>query len=164
MLQLIREKFLLRIVAAICLLVALHVYNDRITTNYRHSDDVQMRMAVLKTLGGPAIPIIAQCCTSRNLSEGIYSRRSDIPGGFCFHSDCDVVAVPKSVCEKNYTIKEIKKKCNWFKGSRVHGSKVCGPTMNPAGSGKSNNLSKCIGADWTDSCFCPSVNRTSFIQ
>ena len=109
MLQLLRETFLLRIVAAICILVALYVYNDCITTNYRHSDDTQMRMAVLKTLGGPAIPIIAQCCTSRNLYEGIYSRRSDIPGGFCFHSDCDVVAVPGSVCEKNYTVAVIKK-------------------------------------------------------
>jgi len=110
MLKLIKEKFLLRIVAAICLLVALYVYNDCITTNYRYSDDTQMRMAVLRTLGGPAIPIIAQCCTSRNLYEGIYSRRSDIPGGSCFHSDCDVVAVPSSICEKDYRIKVIKKR------------------------------------------------------
>ncbi len=110
MLLLIKEKYLVRIFILIVFFTGLYLYNDRFTTNYQHSRATQMRMAVVGTLGGPAIPIIAQCCTSRNLSEGIYSRRSDIPGGFCFHSDCDVVAVPKSVCEKKYRIKVIKKK------------------------------------------------------
>ena len=91
-------------------LIGLYLYNDRITTNYEYSKDTQMRMAVVKTLGGPAIPIIAQCCTSRNLAEGIYARRSDIPGGFCFHSDCDVVVTPGVISEKVYRITVIKKK------------------------------------------------------
>ncbi|MDY6855511.1 MAG: hypothetical protein SWO11_12525 [Thermodesulfobacteriota bacterium] len=106
--QLIKEKLVLRILFTIIVLLALYFYNDRITTEYRYSRDTQMRIAVVKTLGGPAIPIIAQCCTSRNLAEGIYSRRSDMPGGFCFHSDCDVVATPGLLSEKVYSIKVIK--------------------------------------------------------
>ena len=106
----VREYFLLRIVAGVGFFAALYVYNNVVTTGYQYSHDTQMRMSVIRTLGGPAIPIIAQCCTSRNLSEGIYARRSDIPGGFCFHSDCDVFAVPRSICEKSYTIKVIKGK------------------------------------------------------
>lgn len=108
--QLIKEKIVLRILFAMIVLLALYFYNDCITTEYRYSRDTQMRMAVVNTLGGPAIPIIAQCCTSRNLAEGIYARRSDMPGGFCFHSDCDVVATPGVVSEKVYRLKVIKKK------------------------------------------------------
>ncbi|MDY6932688.1 MAG: hypothetical protein SVZ03_00525 [Spirochaetota bacterium] len=68
-----------------------------------------MRMALVWTLGVPAIPIIAQCCTSRNLTDGIYARRSELPGGFCFHSDCDVIATIGVISEKVYTIKVVKK-------------------------------------------------------
>ena len=110
MLQLIKEKYLSRTLFTIIVLVALYLYNDHITTNFQCSRNTQMRMAVVETLGGPAIPIIAQCCTSRNLAEGIYARRTDIPGGFCFHSDCDVVATPGVLSEKVYTIKVIKKR------------------------------------------------------
>lgn len=108
--QLIKEKNLSRMVLIIGILIALYSYNDHITTNYLKSRDTQMRMAVVNTLGGPAIPIIAQCCTSRNLAEGIYARRSDMPGGFCFHSDCDVVVTPGVVSEKVYTLRVIKTK------------------------------------------------------
>lgn len=107
--ELFKEKFLVRIIVLISALVAVYFYNDRFSTNYQRSQDTQMRMAVIRSLGVPAIPIISQCCTSRNLAEGVYVRRSDIPGGFCFHSDCDIVAVPKTVCEKNYTVKVIKR-------------------------------------------------------
>ncbi|MDY6971454.1 MAG: hypothetical protein SV775_03895 [Thermodesulfobacteriota bacterium] len=110
MLQLLKEKYLLRILLILVVLIILQLYNDRITTNCRRSRDTQMRMAVVGTLGGPAVPIIAQCCTSRNLAEGIYARRSDIPGGFCFHSDCDVVVTPGVLSEKVYTVKVGKKR------------------------------------------------------
>ena len=110
LLQLIKEKIILRILFVNIFLIAFYIYNDCINTNYRYSRDTQMRMAVVSTLGGPVIPIIAQCCTSRNLAEGIYARRSDIPGGFCFHSDCDVVFTPGVLSEKVYTLKVIKKK------------------------------------------------------
>ena len=110
MFQLIKEKYLSGILFAIVVFIALYLYNDHITTNLQRSRDTQMRMAVVETLGGPAIPIIAQCCTSRNLAEGIYARRADIPGGFCFHSDCDVVVTPGVLSERVYTLKVIKKK------------------------------------------------------
>ncbi|MDI6776281.1 MAG: hypothetical protein QMD03_03425 [Syntrophales bacterium] len=105
----IKEKYFLRIIFVMIVLLGVYLYNDHIATNYQNSRDTQMRMALLGTLGGPAIPIIAQCCTSRNLAEGIYARRSDLPGGFCFHSDCDVVVTPGVLSEKVYTLKVIKK-------------------------------------------------------
>jgi len=108
--QLIKERYFARILFTIIVFMALYLYNDRISTDYQRSRDIQMRMAVVETLGGPAMPIIAQCCTSRNLAEGIYARRSDIPGGFCFHSDCDVVATPGVLSEKVYRLTVIKRK------------------------------------------------------
>ena len=108
--QLLKEKYFSRIIFIITFFLALYLYNHLVSTSYRYSRDTQMRMAVVGTLGGPAIPIIAQCCTSRNLAEGIYARRSDLPGGFCFHSDCDVVATPRVISENVYTLKVIHNK------------------------------------------------------
>jgi len=102
----LKEKFILLIVTASVLFLCLYFYNQFVNTDYQNSNDTQMRIAVVKTLGGPLIPIIAQCCTSRNLSEGLYARRSDIPGGFCFHSDCDIVYNKKLYNEKRFTIKK----------------------------------------------------------
>ena len=107
---LIKEKYFLRIIFTIIVFLTVYLYNDHVATNYQRSRDTQMRMAVVGTLGEPALPIIAQCCTSRNLAEGIYARRSDLPGGFCFHSDCDVVVTPGVVSERVYTLRVIKKR------------------------------------------------------
>ncbi len=108
MFSIVEERFFVWIFVAMAVFAGLYIYNDRVTTNYIYSKDTQMRMAVIKTLGGPAIPVIAQCCTSRNIAEGIYARRSEIPGGFCFHSDCDVVSVPDVFCEKVYSLKVLR--------------------------------------------------------
>ncbi len=89
---------------------SIYLINESINMNYSRSHDTQMRMSVIKTLGGPCIPIIAQCCTSRNISEGIYARRSDLPGGYCFHSDCDLINTRKLHKEKYYKISLSKKK------------------------------------------------------
>jgi hypothetical protein len=102
----LEEKIIVFIVTASVLFLGLYFYNQVIRTDYQNSNDTQIRIAVVKTLGGPLIPIIAQCCTSRNLSEGIYARRSDIPGGFCFNSDCDIVYNKKLYNEKQFTIKK----------------------------------------------------------
>jgi hypothetical protein len=106
---LIKEPYFFGNIVLICILVGLYLYNDRISTNYLHSRETIMRVALVETLGGPGIPIIAQCCTSRNLTEGIYARRSDLPGGFCFHSDCDIVYAGDISNEKNYTFQVIRK-------------------------------------------------------
>ncbi|MGV8073569.1 MAG: hypothetical protein AB2L11_03260 [Syntrophobacteraceae bacterium] len=99
------EPHVLGAIIAIFILVGLYAYNDRISTNPLHSRETLMRMALVGALGGPCIPVIAQCCTSRNLSEGIYARRSDLPGGYCSHSDCDVVYTGAMNAEKHYTLK-----------------------------------------------------------
>ena len=108
--QLLKEKYFSRIIFIITFFLALYLYNHLVSTSYRYSRDTQMRMAVVRSLGVPAIPIFAQCCTSRNLAEGIYARRSDLPGGFCFHSDCDVVVTPRVISENVYTLKVIHNK------------------------------------------------------
>jgi hypothetical protein len=107
--QLRNEPYLLGTIVLICVLIGLYAYNDRVSTNYLHSRETIMRVALVGTLGGPSIPVIAQCCTSRNLSEGIYARRSDLPGGFCFHSDCDVVYAGDITADKHYTLRVIRR-------------------------------------------------------
>lgn len=106
-----KESFFQVILIASVLFAGLYFYNELINNTIQRSYDKQLRMAVVGALGEPCIPIIAQCCTSRNISEGIYARRSDIVGGFCFHSDCDVVHIKKLYSEKFYILK-IKKQCN----------------------------------------------------
>jgi len=107
--ELIKEKYLSTIFFALILFTVLYIYNDNITTSYNNSKDTQMRMAIIETLGVPALPIISQCCTSRNLVDGIYARRSELPGGYCFHADCDVAVTPNVIAEKVYKLTVIKK-------------------------------------------------------
>lgn len=109
-LRLLKEKYFIRIIAVMALFLVFYLYNHLFSTSYDNSRDMQMRMAVVRSLGGLAMPIISQCGTSRNLSEGIYARRSDIPGGFCFHADCDVTAPPGVISENVYTIEVIHQK------------------------------------------------------
>ena len=104
----LKEKPLLDILVLLTALIGLYIINEYIKTDYSMSEETRMRMAVIETLGGPCIPVIAQCCTSRNLFEGIYARRSDLPGGYCFHSDCDVVFTGNIFAEKQYTITAIR--------------------------------------------------------
>ena len=103
------DPFIFGTIVLICILIGLYAYNDRVSTNYLHSRETITRVALVGTVGGPCIPVIAQCCTSRNLSEGIYARRSDLPGGFCFHSDCDVVYAGDTNAEKHYTLHVIRR-------------------------------------------------------
>ncbi|MCD6224796.1 MAG: hypothetical protein J7K32_04615 [Deltaproteobacteria bacterium] len=108
MIKLIFQESLFTIIFIFILLfIALYLYNEHVTTDYKKSQATQMRMVIVQTVGGPCMPIIAQCCTSRNLSEGIYARRSDMPGGFCFHSDCDIVNTKKLYSETTYTINKL---------------------------------------------------------
>lgn len=102
--RLTNEPYVRRTIVAIFILIGLYAYNNHVSTNQHRSRETLMRMALVETLGGPCIPVIAQCCTSRNLSEGIYARRSDMPGGFCSHSDCDVVYAGNINAEKHYTL------------------------------------------------------------
>ena len=105
-LSIFKEKMIVTILMAIVLFFFLYYYNEFIKTDYKNSKDTQMRITLVQTIGGPCIPIIAQCCTSRNLAEGIYARRSDMPGGFCYHSDCDLVDIKKLYGEKRFSIKK----------------------------------------------------------
>ena len=98
------------IIVALVTFVSLYLYNEYVILNFARSKNTQMRMTVVNVLGGPCIPIIAQCCTSRNILEGIYARRSDIPGGFCFHSDCDLVYLKSQKPQRYFSLKVSKKK------------------------------------------------------
>jgi len=102
--NILKEKSVITILILLITLISLYAINEHVTTDYNRSRDTRMRISVLATIGGPCIPIIAQCCTSRNLSEGIYARRNDVPGGYCFHSDCDVVFTGTIYGEHSYTI------------------------------------------------------------
>ncbi len=110
LLQLLKEKYFTRIIAMLALFLGLYFYNDLLSMRYDHARNMQMRLAIVRTLGGPAMPIISQCGTSRNLSEGIYARRGDMPGGFCFHADCDVTAPPGVIAETVYSLEVIHRK------------------------------------------------------
>jgi hypothetical protein len=102
--SLLKESYFARIIALLVLFLALYLANHLLSMNYDNSREMQMRLAVVHTLGGLAMPIISQCGTSRNLSEGIYARRGDLPGGPCFHADCNVTAPPGGIAERAYTL------------------------------------------------------------
>ena len=102
-----RERLVRVILVSSVAIISLYLYNEDIKTNYNRSADTRMRIDFVRDAGGPCMPIIAQCCTSRNLTEGIYARRNEMPGGFSFQSDCDVVYTGRLYAEQHFTIKKI---------------------------------------------------------
>ncbi len=103
--RLLGEGFLCWPLVCLTLLTLAWNYNHRVTMAPHRSYDTAARIALLQTIAGPVLPVYGQCASSRNLTEGIYARRGDVPGGYCFHSDCSVAASPTVTAERRFHVR-----------------------------------------------------------
>lgn len=60
----------------------------------RHSRDYLVKNEILQFLRLDSLAIASECTAARCLTEGIFGCLGDIPGGYCYHSDCDLVGPP----------------------------------------------------------------------
>lgn len=72
-------------------------------------DELQRRQkeSVLRLLGIASLSLSSDCISTRNPIEGIYGCLSDIPGGYCYHSSCDIVCVPELPDDFSFILKII---------------------------------------------------------
>jgi hypothetical protein len=68
------------------------------------------KVAVLKLLGVASLSLSSDCISTRNPIEGIYGCLSDIPGGYCYHTSCDIICVPELPNDFSFVIKVISHK------------------------------------------------------
>jgi len=73
-----------------------------------HGGALEARAALVRMLSVATIAHGSDCISTRNLLEGIYGCLGDVPGGYCYHSSCDVICAPDFPAEDVFTIEVIK--------------------------------------------------------
>lgn len=67
------------------------------------------RKAILQALGVSFLALSSECSATRSLIEGLCGCLSDMPGGYCPHSSCDVVTLPQFNDNQSFKLSIIKK-------------------------------------------------------
>ncbi len=57
----------------------------------RDSQAFLSRQVVIQTLALASLALSAECDASRNPTEGFCNSTFDVPGGYPYHNDCDVI-------------------------------------------------------------------------
>lgn len=60
----------------------------------QYSRDYLVKKDLLQFLRLDSLAIASECTAARCLTEGIFGCLGDMPGGYCYHSDCDLVGPP----------------------------------------------------------------------
>jgi hypothetical protein len=96
--------------AALLLLPALAAgLAARVRTGYpEHGGARDARAAIVRMLSVATIAHGSDCISTRNLLEGIYGCLGDVPGGYCYHSSCDVICAPDFPDEDVFTLRIIR--------------------------------------------------------
>lgn len=87
------------------LLSMLPCVNEHILRN-ADAQRCQNAFLTLACIASPAAS--SDCISARNLLEGVYGCLGDVPGGYCYHGSCDIVAMP-SLPHDEYVRIEIEK-------------------------------------------------------
>ena len=66
--------------------------------------------ALLESLAVSSLALTSECDSARSPLEGICNSAGDIPGGYPYHSSCDVVNPPKILKQQSFTIKVLSSK------------------------------------------------------
>jgi len=75
-----------------------------------HNEKTKMaRVALLESLSLSSLAITSECDSARNPLEGVCSSAGDIPGGYPYHSSCDVVNPPEILKQSTFSIVKRKK-------------------------------------------------------
>ncbi len=60
------------------------------------------RIALLQALGIDSLAIQSDCDSTRTPANGACACLTDIPGGYCYHSSCDVIGIPPVLEDDQY--------------------------------------------------------------
>ncbi len=66
--------------------------------NSSYDRDEQSRKgqdALLQVLGMARLAISADCTATVDITEGLCGCLGDVPGGYCYHTSCDLVDLPE---------------------------------------------------------------------
>lgn len=79
----------------VCLVVLFSILWVSIGGRYKE-DSIKMvaGKAILQSLGASSLALSYECTATRSLTEGLCGCLSDVPGGYCYHSSCDIVVNP----------------------------------------------------------------------
>lgn len=87
------SRLLCVLFAMLVAIAALSVCAEQRQSNYEAS--VSTITAFLSVVSASSLACSSDCTSTRNVLEGVYGCLSDIPGGYCFHSSCDVISLPE---------------------------------------------------------------------
>lgn len=89
------------VVAAVSLALALD------STRMGQASVLGSRRAILQSLGVDSLAILSDCNATRKPADGSCACLSDIPGGYCYHTDCDLVGIPSVAQDDSYQLRII---------------------------------------------------------
>ena len=78
-----------------------HKYGQR-------SDFIESRKRILEVVGISSLALSGECAATRALTEGLVSCLGDVPGGYCWHTTCDIVACDDDALEQISFVLEVK--------------------------------------------------------
>ncbi len=87
---------------AIILLLALLVTSETAIHRFAHREQsitFRAKTAIVSSLGLATMSISPECSATGDMTEGICGCLGDLPGGYCYHTACDVVSLPAPVSD-----------------------------------------------------------------
>ena len=86
-----------RIYLSVILFLFFMMFSLICYVNHKHllrTEEIEVRKVYFQLLSISHLASCNDCVSTRNLLEGVYGCLSDMPGGYCYHSSCDVVLAP----------------------------------------------------------------------
>lgn len=87
---------------AIILVLALLVSAETMIQRFSHREESaasRAKTAIASSLGLATMSISPECSATGDMTEGICGCLGDLPGGYCYHTACDVVSLPAPVSD-----------------------------------------------------------------
>jgi hypothetical protein len=82
-------------------LAALFVLNASKKAGFRAT---QAKLYLNETLGSPFMALATDCSAPGKLVAGLAECLGDIPGGYCYHTSCDVIQAPCLTLDKPFRV------------------------------------------------------------
>ena len=75
----------------------------------KRSSFIESRKCILEVTGTSSLALSGECTATRALTEGLVSCLGDVPGGYCWHTSCDVVGCDDEALEQTPFALELKR-------------------------------------------------------
>lgn len=89
-----KEGILTLVGLAIGVVIAMTAVYRVCTVHAEGLKAAQAKVLLTETLGSPFMALAVDCTAPGKLVSGLSECLGDIPGGYCYHTGCDVVQAP----------------------------------------------------------------------